>query len=368
MTDLIGKKFRVIIAAAGVLLGLFMAWYFFNILVYIVIAGVISLIGHPLVDLFSRIRLGRFAIPKAIAALLTIILLLGLLIGFIMTFVPLITRQANVISQINVDELVAYFARVIDDIQRILLSYDIIDTDQTLQSVLEKQIRGLINVANVSNIFVKMVNATSTVFIGSFSILFLSFFFLRDRGLLKSGILLVTPDRFQQEVQTIMHKTKSMLSRYFIGLISELLIMMTLISIGLTLFGVKNAVLIGFIGGLMNVIPYLGPIIGATIGAVLGISSDLGLGLYDNVLTTGITVVLVFSVSNLIDNLVLQPLIYSKSVNAHPIEIFIVILMAGSLAGIPGMILAIPGYTVLRIVAKEFLSGFKFIDKLTENI
>ncbi|MBW6460543.1 MAG: AI-2E family transporter [Bacteroidales bacterium] len=366
--ELIGIKYRVIIAAAGVLLGLFMAWYFFNILIYIVLAGVISLIGQPLVDLFSRIRFGRFTMPKSISALLAIILLLGLLAGFVMLIVPMITRQANVISQINVDELVAYFAGVIDEIQRVMLSYDIIDTDQTLQSVLEKQIRGLINATNVSNIFVKLVNATSTIFIGSFSVLFLSFFFLRDRGLLKSGILLITPDRFQQEVQTILHKTKIMLSRYFIGLLSELLIMMTLISIGLTIFGIKNAVLIGFIGGLMNVIPYLGPIIGATIGAVLGISSDLGLGLYDNALTTAVTVVLVFSVSNLIDNLVLQPLIYSKSVNAHPIEIFIVILMAGSLAGIPGMILAIPGYTVLRIVAKEFLSGFKFIDKLTENI
>jgi predicted PurR-regulated permease PerM len=159
-----------------------------------------------------------------------------------------------------------------------------------------------------------------------------------------------------------------MLSRYFIGLLSQLFIMMILLTIGLSLFGVDNAILIGFFGGFMNVIPYLGPIIGATIGTVLGISSDLGMGLYDNALNTAITVILVFVIANLLDNIVVQPLIYSKRVNAHPIEILLVILMAGSLAGIPGMILAIPGYTVLRIVAKEFLSGFKLIDKLTENI
>lgn len=368
MLDFMSKKSRVIIASIGVLLGLFMAWYFFDILVYIILAGVISLVGQPLVDMFSRIRFGRFAMPKSISALLTLILLIGLLVGFIMVFVPLITRQARMISQINVDELVAYFAGVIDEIQGVLLSYDIIDNNQTVQAVLDKQIRGLINVTDISNIMAKMIDATTTLFIGSFSVLFLSFFFLRDRGLLKSGILLLTPDKFQLEAQTILHKTKIMLSRYFIGLLSELLIMMTLLSIGLTIFGVKNAILIGFIGGLMNVIPYLGPIIGATIGAVLGISSDLGLAMYDHALITALTVILVFAVSNLIDNLVLQPLIYSKSVNAHPIEIFIVILMAGSLAGIPGMILAIPGYTVIRIAAKEFLSGFKLIDKLTENI
>ncbi len=362
------QKYRVIIAAVGVVLGLFMAWYFFNILIYIITAGVISLVGQPLVDVLSRIHVGKISMPKSVAALITIVVLLGLLVGFLLVFVPLVTSQAKVISQINVDELVGYFAGVINDIQRILLSYDVLSDDQTLQSVLDRQIRGLINVTDISNIFERMISATTSVFIGLFSVLFLSFFFLRDRHLLRSGILLFTPDRFQSEVKNVLHKTKIMLSRYFIGLLSEVVIMMTLLSIGLTLVGVKNAVLIGFIGGLMNVIPYLGPIIGATIGAVLGISSDLGVGLYDNALNTALWVIIVFSVSNLIDNIVLQPLIYSKSVNAHPIEIFIVILMAGSLAGIPGMILAIPGYTVLRIVAKEFLSGFKLIDKLTENI
>jgi len=362
------QKYRVIVAVIGVLLGLFMAWYFFNILVYIITAGVISLIGQPLVDMLSKLKIGKLAMPKSISALITIVIILGLLTGLILLFVPAISRQAEMISKINIDEVVNYFAGVIDRMQGLLLSYDIIDTDETLQSILDRQIRSVINVTDFSNIMEKLLNAASIVFIGFFSILFLSFFFLRDRQLLRNGILLFTPDRFQVEAQNILHKTKIMLSRYFIGLISELLIMMILITFGLTLLGIKNAIFIGFIGGLMNVIPYLGPIIGATIGAILGVSADLGLGLYDNALTTAITVVLVFAVANLIDSWVLQPLIYSKSVNAHPIEIFIVILMAGSLAGIPGMILAVPAYTVLRIVSKEFLSGFKLIDKLTENI
>lgn len=362
------QKYRFIVAVIGVLLGLFMIWYFFDILIYIITAGVISLIGQPLVEVLSKIRIGKLSIPKSIAALITIITLIGLLVCLVLLFVPMITRQAQMISRINVDEVVSYFAGVIDRLQGLLLSYDIIEADQTLQSILERQITSVINVADFSNLFEKLLGATSTLFIGIFSVLFLSFFFLRDRQLLKSGILLFAPDRFQPEVITILHKTKIMLSRYFIGLLSQLFIMMTLITIGLSIFGIENAVLIGFFGGFMNVIPYLGPIIGASIGAVLAISSDLGLGLYNNALDTAITVILVFSVANLIDNIVLQPLIFSKSVNAHPIEIFIVILMAGSLAGIPGMILAIPGYTVLRIVSKEFLSGFKLIDKLTENI
>jgi len=362
------QKYRVIVAAIGVLLGLFMAWYFFNIVVYIITAGVISLIGQPLVDMLSKFKIGRVTMPKSVSALITIIVLIGILTGLVFLFVPAISKQAQMISKINIDEVVSYFAGVINRMQGLLLSYNIIGNEDTLQSILDRQIRSVINVTDFSNLVEKLVTASSTVFVGFFSILFLSFFFLRDRQLLRKGILLFTPDKFQVEVQNILHKTKIMLSRYFIGLIGELLIMMFLISIGLTIFGIKNAVFIGFIGGLMNVIPYLGPIIGAIVGAILGISADLSLGFYDNALNTALMVILVFSVANLIDNWVLQPLIYSKSVYAHPIEIFIVILMAGSLAGIPGMILAVPSYTVLRIVAKEFLGGFKLVDKLTENI
>lgn len=362
------QKYRVIIAATGVLLGLFMAWYFFDILVFIITAAVISLIGHPIVDILSRIRIGKFQVPTWFSALFALVVILTLAVGFILVFVPMITRQAEMISRINVDEVVNYFAGVINDVQGFLMSYDIIQTDQSLQSILDRQINGLINATDVSHFFEKLISITPIVFLGLFSVLFLSFFFLRDRQLLRSGILLFTPDKFQEEVKNILHKTKVMLSRYLIGLITELLAMMVLLTIGLSIVGVENTILIGFIGGLMHVIPYLGPILGATIGAVLGISADLSMGLYDTALQTALWVIVIFSVVTLFDNMVLQPLIYSKSVNAHPIEIFIVILMAGSLAGIPGMMLAIPGYTVLRIVAKEFLSGFKLIDKLTENI
>ncbi len=362
------QKNRVIVAVIGVLIGLFMAWYFFHILVYVFTAGVISLIGQPLVDILSKIRIGKIRMPKSLSALITLILLIGLLIGFIFLFVPMISHQAQVISRINVDNVVDYFADVIEKWQKILLSYNIIDSDETLQSILDRQVRTVIDVTDFSSLVEKLIGATTTAFIALFSVLFLSFFFLRDRDLLKNGILLFTPDRFQDRSRNILHKTKILLSRYFIGLITEVLTMMVLFSIGLSIFGIENAVFIGFIGGMMHVVPYLGPLIGATIGVILGISGDLGLGLYDTALNTALTVILVFSVANLIDNFVLQPLIYSKSVNAHPIEIFIVILMAGSMFGIFGMILAVPAYTMLRIVAKEFLSGFKLIDKLTEKI
>ena len=70
----------------------------------------------------------------------------------------------------------------------------------------------------------------------------------------------------------------------------------------------------------------------------------------------------------LIDNFVFQPLIFSNSVKAHPLEIFIVIFSAGLLFGITAMLVAIPFYTIFRVMAKEFLHDFKFVQKLTRNI
>ena len=362
------KRTRIIVAVVSVLLGLFMVWYFFEILVFIVIAAVISLMGQPLVDLLTRIRFGKIQMPSWLSAIITMIVFIFLVIGFIAVFVPLITRQVTIISNINVDEVVGYFAATIQRLQGMLVNWDIVSPDQTLESLIEQKVTNLINFTGMSNIIAKLLSASGTLFIGMFTVLFLSFFFLRDRHLLKGGILLFTPDRFQEQVTHILHKTKTLLSRYFLGLITEMLIMATIITIGLSLFGIDNALLIGSIAGLFNVIPDLGPIFGGLIGIVLGVSSALSDGAYDQVLNTALEVVATFGVAKLIDDFILQPVIYSRMVNAHPIEIFLVILMAGSMAGIPGMILAVPTYTVLRIVAKEFLSGFKLVDKITENI
>lgn len=159
-----------------------------------------------------------------------------------------------------------------------------------------------------------------------------------------------------------------MLTRYIFGLITEVITMMILISTSLYIFGIDNALMIGFIGGLMNIIPYLGPLMGCILGTLLGIISVLSSGLYSELLHHSLVIICSFVGANLIDNFVLQPLIYSKSVSAHPMEIFFVILIGGKIGGILGMIIAIPTYTIIRIIASQFLIGFKFVEMLTQNL
>jgi predicted PurR-regulated permease PerM len=162
--------------------------------------------------------------------------------------------------------------------------------------------------------------------------------------------------------------SKNLLMRYFIGIFTEVLGVMSLITIGLWIFGVKNALLIGFFGGIMNIIPYLGPFIGTVIGISLGITSTLAFGNYNELGPEILKMAGVFLVVNFIDNNILVPIIYSKSVKSHPLEIFIVIIMGGGIAGLAGMLLAVPVYTILRVIAREFFQEFRVVRKLTEKI
>jgi len=362
------KNYKIVLLIVGVLFAAFMIWYFSAIVVYVLISAVLSMIGHPMVRLFDRIKIWKFSIPHGLSAFLALFIILLVAIGFILVFVPLISTQAKMISEIDINDVLIHFQKPLDSIQEFLIDYNVINANETIKSTLSSQIESMVNIATFSNIFKNIISTTGSFFMGAFSILFITFFFLQDENMFQNFIILLAPEKYDAVIRNVLNKTKKLLTRYFIGLMLELLTIMTLLTIGLSIIGVENALIIGFLGGLMNIVPYLGPIIGCTVGVIFGVSSELSLGLYDQIglLTTGI--ISVFLAANLIDNVVLQPLIYSNSVKARPIEIFLVIIMAGSIAGIPGMILAIPTYTVLRIVAKDFLSQFRLVKKITEKI
>ncbi len=361
-------NYKVLGGVAAFLVGAYLVWYFADILVYVLIAGVLSFIGQPLVRLFDRIQVRRFRMPHTASTILALISMLLVLTLLFMIFVPIINRQAIVISSIDFQYLGEQLEKPLHDIEVKLLEWNMLEHDQTIETMLGTELESIVNMTSVKNIFGNVVGLAGSIFIGLFSVVFLTFFFLRDEHLFYNGIMLFVPTRFEEQAANILRDTRHLLSRYFVGLSIELLTMMTLITTGLTIFNVESALLIGFLGGLMNVIPYLGPIIGTFMGVVIGATANLSLGMYEDILPISAVIIGTFAAANLIDNLVLQPLIYSTSVKAHPIEIFLVILMAGSLAGIPGMILAIPGYTVLRIIAKQFFSGSKLVQQITKNI
>lgn len=180
----------------------------------------------------------------------------------------------------------------------------------------------------------------------------------------------MVPVKYEKETLVIMTESRKMISRYFIGLLLELVLVMICTTVGLLIIGMRFdlAITIGFFCGLFNVVPYIGPIIGTVVGLFLGISNYLEMDLYTTILPLMGKMAIVFAIVQILDNNIFLTVIFSTSTHAHPIEIFIVIVLAGSLFGIIGMIFAVPIYTFIRIIARHFLSQFKVVKSLTQDM
>ena len=241
-----------------------------------------------------------------------------------------------------------------------------IQSDAYLQLLKETQQR-----LSFSYFSAYFTDALSWIFaaVGGFiSVLFMSFFFLKDEELFYKILLSVTPDQHVDKMKNIVIHTKKTLSRYFGGLVIQIILMTVMIGIGLSIAQVPNAWLIALFSGLMNVIPYLGPLISFGFALLIGISSSLSVQASDSMsgLVVGITTV--YLIAQCIDAFLVQPLILGGSIRVHPLELFIVLMAAATVGGIPAMAMALPVYTILRIAAREWLIEFKWVKQLTQNM
>jgi len=362
------RTVRIIVSIVLVITLILFVWYFSNIVFYILAAAVISVIGRPLVNFFNELKIGRFHLPNVVSTLFTMLILIFVFALFFSLFVPLVVQQARVFAKIDTQLLERALTDPLASLDYMFRQFSILQPGQGIQEAMIEKLQSIISEATFVNALNYVVSFTGAFFMAIFSIMFMSFFFLKDDRLLYDSFLLLVPVQYNDAAVRILAESKRLLTRYFLGLCMEVASMVTLITLGLSIFGVQNALLIGFIGGLMNIIPYLGPLIGGFIGIIIGIIGSLSMGAYTAILPLSLTIAGVFAGSNLIDNMLLQPLIYSTSVKAHPIEIFLVIIIAGSLFGITGMILAVPAYTVFRIVIREFFSEMRLVKMLTERM
>lgn len=362
------KKNHWFVTIPATILALFLAWYFSNILVYIFIAAILSLFGKPLVRILDRIKIGKFHLPRTFNAILTLAVLYGVIFGVFIIIIPLLFSQASFINDLDVKTISLSLSEPLNNLQSFLQKYNLLEPNANLVEIASKKIVSVLSLTSVTNIIETSVDILGNIFIAVFAIGFITFFFLRQERMLLDIIMLLTPEHLQTEIKHVYFKIIYLLSRYFRGLLIDLTIVMTLISVGMFFLGLKNALMIGVFAGMMNIIPYVGPIIGAIIAVLLAVSGNLNSDFGTVVMPLILKICGILAVVNMLDAFILQPTIYSNSVKAHPLEIFLVIMIAGSLAGVLGMILAIPSYTVIRIIAKEFLNKSRFVQKITEKI
>ena len=361
-----------IIKLGGLAMVLALCLYFKNVLIYIIVAFVVSMIGRPLMQLMRKIKIKGKSAPNWLLAVLTILLIFFFIAIIVTQMIPLVSNSVRDASTI---EASSYFdSNPIEKLNEWLIGmFPNLGDDFDLSALILGKIRELVDFGKVSGLVGSVASLVTSAFVALFAIVFISFFFLKDEGLFERIVCALVPDKHELTLSKTLSEIKQLLSRYFGGLVIEMLGVALVDFLGLWFIAridFSYAIGIAFIAGILNVIPYVGPIFGAGIGVVFGIVLKLGTGagLAVNIWLFALIILAIMLSAQLIDNLIYQPLIYSTSIKAHPLEIFIVLLMAGHIGGTVGMLVAIPAYTVVRVVAIRFFYRYKIIQRLVPNL
>ena len=274
------KLARYILWAATAAIIVALCWYFRNVLIYIIIAAVVSLLGRPIMRLLRKIGIKGHRLPDWLLAIITLILILGIFLGIITQVIPVVS---GIIQSVSSNLQSASFIWLIDRIPSL-------GRDFKIQEALTAWLTKTFDLSSITSVVGSVASALGSFAIGLFSVMFISFFFIKDGKLFRRIIGSIVPDKHEKEA----------------------------------------------------------------ISAVGDIVSAL-------------TLIAIFAFTQMVDNFLFQPLIYSKSIKSSPLEIFIVLLMAGHVGGIVGMLVAIPAYTVIRVIAARFFTGFKPIRRLVAS-
>jgi len=351
----------------GILISLglgFAVWYFSTIFIYIIVAAILALIGQPIDRFFSKLGVGKYRLSPSLSAGLAFLTLFSIFFLLAVFFMPLVTEEARILSSIDRTSVMASFQTPIQSIEEGLQTFHIEYESENLQVYLQEKLISVFTITNLSLFLNQLISLLGDFFIAFFAISFLTFFFLRDEGKIKDALVSVMPENYSEKVKNVIRESEEMLKRYFIGVLIEVLLVIAFLAIGLSIAGIEHALLIALFAGIVNVIPYVGPLIGTGFALFIGLTTNPDMAML------GITgkILIVSLAVQIADSFLLQPFIYSSSVKAHPLEIFLVILVGATAGGIGGMILAVPAYTILRVIAKEFFIHFRLVQRLTKNL
>ena len=364
---------RYIIYGVAAAIALAAGWYFRNVIIYVILAAVVSLLAKPVMNLLRHVTIRKKSMPDWLQAVLVIVFILSI---FLVIFTQVIPVVVGIVQKIF-DNLSAsdyslpvdtYTASVNAVNAWMISHFPQFGPDFRIESAIGSFLRKTFDLTSLSSLIEYIASFFVSFGVGIFSVVFISFFFIKDPMLFRKIVGALVPDRIENKVIDAIGDIEHLLSRYFVGLLVEVIGVAVLNFLFLWLIariGFNAAIGIAFITGILNIIPYVGPLVGTVIGTILATVlkfSAAGLTIH----FWGFVLVLraLFMVTQLVDNFLFQPLIYSTSIKASPLEIFIVLLIAGNTAGVLGMLVAIPAYTVIRVVAGHFFGDIKAIRRL----
>lgn len=362
------SSYKYVALGLGITIFCFLVYYFRTIVGYVLIAWVFSMLGQPLMKFFRQVRYKKAHIGPSMAAAIVILLFscFFVLLGWI--FIPPLLEQAHNISNIDYNGIAKTFEQPLANINIRLQEFGLLEPGESLIIKLQQSVKNWFDPQKLGIYLESIISFAGHLFIMIGSVIFIAFFFLKEEGMFVNFLVTLVPQRFDIHIRETVDDCSLLLTRYFSGILIQIIVLSIFIGMILTIMGVKSAILIAVILSILNIIPYVGFYIGATIGLFMTVSSNLDLEFYTQLTPILIKVGIVFLIAHLLDSFFLQPFIFSKRVLAHPLEIFLVILVGAQVGGIFGMLIAIPTYTVIRVLAKTFLSEYRFVQKLTDKL
>jgi len=333
---------RLLITGAGIAIAAWLMWYFGGLIIYLGVGGVLAYLLRPFVDRVQGVGIGR--VP---AIIVTFALLFGAIAVLITYIVPFVAQQVGDLSQVVTVDAAQQVANYVEERLQLLFPIEEGAVVQGVREAINVLTRGGVAGGDrVAETVSSVVALFTNIFYALLVIPFVTFFFLKDGVQIRRTLLRLVPNRYFEITLAIIDKVERNIGRYFRALLVQCFSVAVVASLMLYLIGLNSALSVGIFTGLANTIPYFGPFLGFLAGTLVGVAQTGDLSLVLGVFAA-------MAVTQVSDNLLFQPLIFSRAARAHPMVILFVVLIGAQLAGIIGMLVAIPMATTIRVVAEQ---------------
>lgn len=332
------KLIKISLGLAAVVILYLLASNFATLIGYAAVAVILSYILDPIV---SRMQAAGMNRTMAIVATLSAVILI--LIWISTNIIPKVANQmVQLAGQLNIENL-QNIARQIEE--RMTERFTFLP-DGFLQENLIQAFEELIDVGQLPTALSNIINIFTNIFSAFLVIPFATFFFLKDGSHIRRNMLQFVPNKYFEISLSLLDKIETRLGFYFRSVLLQSVLVAFFSWLFLTIVGLNNALAVGIAVGIANSIPYFGPVIGYILSMIV---SMIEVGNFSLILPCLIAIFFV----QLLDNLVFQPFIFSRSADIHPVAILFIILIGAELAGILGMLVAIPIAATIKITINQ---------------
>ncbi len=332
------RQWKVFLVTFAIAAPIFALSLFSQIFLLLAMSLALTMVLKPVVDFFENKGLPRTGVILGLYVVMG-----GLTVFGLATLYPIIVYQASSLAaSFDSDHLSAMLGKLSKSISQQLPFLKAEEINVKINSMLADAAQ------NAEGMATSVVGVAASLII----VPFITFFLLNDYYKMQKALIENVPNKYFEMSLNVIKKLEDQISKFIRGTCIESFFVAILYAVSYKIIGVNYAIVLGLVGGIMNIIPFAGPFIGAV--PVLAVSvvqyGDLSM-----LIPIAISTVVVQQ----LDQIFVQPTVFSKIMSIHPLTMFLVILIGGELLGVVGMVLSIPIYTIIVVTAKETNWGLK---------